>query len=262
MNLDEVLDEMERNGSNLETIESYEMENYIIRNKGKFPTLAKQVAVKRQERNDGVHLGKFSDGGKAPAAQFDIVATRNTGNINATLPVVLFGANDAENGYRSVITLPTGVTLTSVRYGENASQSSALRFTYTDGVGVDTIDVTCSMYPYPSFLQATKFDLFQMTKMRFSVSDSTVVAQLSQSVSYRERGIFGTDKTNPVSMTAAKTPTQFQTTIIDVNGSFDIDKESMLITGMIKNPVAATAYSYTLSAFVRKAFKYNSNKGF
>lgn len=256
MNLDQFLSqaEDENNDSMFEMLDSYEALEHIKRNPSRYPNLAKKL--KGGAGKTFQIPGKINSHTPGAAAQFDIVITRNTNNIVAALPVAIFMSSDAENGYRQAInTLPAGVTLTSVRYGENVGQPTAARFTFFDGALSDTIDVTCNQYPYPSVLSAMKNDLFRISMIRLSLTDTTATAQFSQSYDYKRRGMFGTDFRNSLPITAAKSPDQFQNTILDVSGEYPIDPESGLVFNMIRH---TAAYSLTFSCFIQKAVKMNA----
>lgn len=280
--LDELLDMLEMQSrsndnytlSSYEEDESYEVENFLKRAQG-IPTFqARKMAVaavknpvalqkirQQMAKNSGRGAMQIEANANQPAAaaQFDIVITRNSANIAETLPVVLFDPQDAANGYRAIVSglLPAGTVLTSVRYGENLSQPNALRFTYTKGVDVDTIDVTCPQYPYPALLNSAITDLLRLSKIRYSISDTAQLSQFSNGHAIVQRTMFGKKSENALSIGAYKRPDQFQTGIIDVDGVFELDKE----TGILLSINASAGFSVTISSFVEKFYR-QSAKGF
>jgi len=279
MDLDNMFDMLENEAGNTglvqlnsyEESESYEVENFLKR-QGYPARSAKQMArvgVKnpsfkntllqsaRSNNGQGVQMVQ-SDKGTKTAAQFDITITRNSANIAGILPFCLFGPNDALNGYRQVMdNLPAGTVLTSVRSGENNSLPSSLVFTFTNGANVDTVTVTCNQYPYPSFLTALNTDMFKASKIRYSISDATQLTQFNQPFDFKVRSMFGKKSADSVSIGAYKAPQQFQNGIIDVDGVFDLDKETTILSSII----GVAGFSVTLSMFIEKFYRQNA-KGF
>lgn len=260
--------------SSYEEEEAYEVENFLVRNQGMGKFQAKRmshaivknpVALRKVQKQMSKNAGRgaftieANDNQPASAAQFDIVITRNSANIAQALPVILFGTQDALNGYRALVSglLTGGTVLTSVRYGENVSQPNALRFTYTNGGVSDTIDVSCPQYPYPSMLTSGITDLLKLSKIRYSISDTTQLSQFSNGHAIVQRTMFGKKSENTISIGAYKRPDQFQNGIIDVDGTFDVDKE----TGILMSINASAGFSVTWSMFVEKFYRQTS-KGF
>jgi len=274
--LDSMLDMLEVEAQNAsyvelnsyEQTEAYEVENFL-KKQGILPRSAKQmarVAVKNPALKMPVLSAARANGGQGlqmvggkgmprAAAQFDLVVTRDSANIAGALPFVLFGAQDAENGYRQVIdNLTGGTVLTRVRYGENAGFPSSLVFTFTNAAFVDTVTVTCNQFPYPSFLAAMGTDMFKMSKIRYSLSDASQLTQFNQSFEFKVRSMFGKKSADSVSIGAYKDPRQYQNGIIDVDGIFDMDKETSILSSII----GVAGFSVTISAFIEKFFRQNA----
>lgn len=262
MNLDEIFGQID--DSNLSQMEAYEIEDFIRRNPDRFPAMSRKVALKQSSATPQVGMGKGdylkgNAGTPVASAQFDIKIKRLTANINQKLPFAIFGANDAQNGYRRIIQdIPTGITLESVKYGTNSTPSlpNALRLTYNDGVNpTDDVEITCDQYPYPAFLQSTLNDIFRLSKMRYSISDAGELSQFSNALVLVESSMFGKSSRNSISVNAYKSPDQFQNVIIDINGNFGIDSETSFVSSI--NPKAGL--EVTISVFVQKFFKFNAN---
>ena len=185
--LDRLINEISDEAGNLDEMDSYEVENYLKR-KGmpaaRAAILAQSVSSKQvanKAASKGSVLGMYaSEGTPTSSAQFDIIITRNSANIaGVDLPVCVFGPLDLENEYSQVITLPTGAALT-VTSGYANDRPNALRFSYTVGANTDTVDITCQQYPYPSFIKATMVDLFRLSKIRYTISDTTLTDQFQK----------------------------------------------------------------------------------
>jgi hypothetical protein len=253
MNLDELLAAAESEG-----LSSYEAENLILSNAAMYPKQASAIIQRRSQTGGKGYSqpGAINRNTPKSAAQFDIVVTRNTNTIAEALPFVLFAPSDAENGYRNMIpALGVGTVLTSVRFGENVAQPNFCRFTYTNAANVDTIDVSCSQYAYPSFLQAIRNGLFQIKRFRMSLTDATATAQFNQGIDYKRRSMFGADFKDSLPVVAAKSPDQFQNVILDINGLWDIDSETGYVSKVMQH---GAALSVTYSVFVEKVLKLNS----
>ena len=264
--LDRLIDEISQEAGNLDEMDSYEVANYLKR-KGVPTSKANSIAnsmtnqmTSRQEARASVGKGSVlgmyaSEGTPTSSAQFDIVITRNSANIvGVDLPVCIFGPLDLENEYSQVITLPTGAAVI-VTSGYANDRRDALRFSYTVGANTDTVDITCQQYPYPSFIKATMVDLFRLSKIRYTISDTTLTDQFQKQFKVVERSLFGKVNTNAISVSAYKDPRQFQAGIIDLNAVIDIDSETCILTSI--RPTAA--FSVTLSIFVEKFNKFNAH---
>jgi hypothetical protein len=185
-------------------------------------------------------------------AQFDVKIERLTNNISAALPVAVFGALADANNYQQTLTplLPPNVILTITR------EDAAYRFRYTDQItlNVDQILVTCQQTPYPALVRASQFDILKVAGIRYSLSNSSNVAQYQNSLVIDERSIFGAKKQNELTPTSYVSPDQFQSGIVDIPQAFDTDKETTLIT-LIGD---FSPFSVNLSMFVAKWTKYNA----
>lgn len=281
MNLDQLLDMLDseaqnsayENLSSFEADAAYEVENFLKkqgydgRKAGKMANIAvkrpafAQPLVQAAKANGGQGMamltGNQGTSGKM-AAQFDIKITRVTANIVESLPFVIFAPQDAVNGYRSIISnLPAGVSLLRVRSGESDSLPNSLIFTYASAAGNDDVVVTCNQYPYPSFLQSIAVDMFKLSKMRYGISNAALQAQYDNPFLFTTRSMFGKVVQNNLSVASFKSPTQFQQDKIDIDGTFDLDKE----TGVLNSIVPTAGFSVTMSMFVEKFYLQNS-KGF
>jgi hypothetical protein len=191
-------------------------------------------------------------------AQFDINITRLTNNILQPLPVGIFGSTHARSGYQGIIIPPPATTLVVVG-GLNspvAGTSDRLRFTYTSGANIDSIDITCNQVPYPVFLAALEADIFRISNIRYQLINSANTIQFSQAFKFQSKSLFGKDVSNDVSIGAYKKPEQFQPGIIDIPISADIDKET-LINANISESAIAYPFSITMSVFVEKFNKHD-----
>lgn len=254
-------------GGNLESLEAFDntVENFV--RVGHSLPSAKKMAVQAMKSSERIGasastavMGKGADKYGA-AAQFDVKVTRNTGNINRTLPVALFGAIDFEGNYSAVLGtyLPSGVSVTV------AKTSGNMVFTYVEGAATDTVTVTCSQVAYNSFLQATITDVMSVRAIRYTLTDTTQLTNFDNIFAVVKRSLYGSDKRDNISVTSYREPNQFQSGIIDIgdvkNGSSNvttIDKETSLVIGM--NDLGASgAFTATLSLFVNSYNKLNAS---
>jgi len=245
------------NGSNLESFENFDanVEHFIRLGHGmnEAQRLAKTVGSAR----GASALGKNAGAGHGVAAQFDLTITRNSININAALPIVLFGVIDLESAYSQVInTLPAGCVLTSV-----VNTGGSYIFTYTSGANVDTITITCAQTPYAGFLRATQTDTMQVRAYRIAVSSTDAVDQFNYAMQHVKRSLFGADKRDSLTPSTYVSPDQYLATRVDIgdvkSGSSHVsslDKETS-IQVLVKKQV----FNFTLSVFVNRFDKLNAS---
>lgn len=188
---------------------------------------------------------------------FSLIITRNTRTIAQTLPVCLFMPEQLENGYRETLApfIPSGFTL-SVTYGTNVSAtlSNRVRFSYTDGVNTDTIDVTCNMTNYLAFLSASKVNRYQLTNLRMQVSETASAnLQFNEQISAVRTTLFGKQETNRIPLPGMFTPDQFQSAIIDIREDIVIQSNSGLVVPVVRWAADAQTISFTgfVSEYVR-----------
>jgi hypothetical protein len=138
----------------------------------------------------------------------NIVVTRNSANIALDLPYVLFGENDRESGFSNTLRafIPAGVTLAvSVVTGN-------IRLTYTQGMAVDTIDIslTSGNTSYVSFMQALNQNQFKTKYILYTISDATIQTQFSRIISFGDTSALGGVSSNQLSPSSRKMTWDFQ----------------------------------------------------
>lgn len=272
--------------SSYEAEAAYELENFIVRegllaNRNEANRVARVISQKPNIRAAMLTASRGAGGGNprvAPqgleslgggnpgnpypmsAAQFDITVRRLTATIAQPLPVVLFSAQDAQSGFPNLLPqqLPAGVTVTGVRFGVNgigaapfATTGDRLVIQYTDAaLNTDAIEITSSNLAYPSLLQSAAVDLLRISKIRYIISDAAQQTQYAQAMGLVMKNMFGVQKTNPLSPASFLDPRQFQAGVRDIDGTFNIDKE----TGILTNIIAVPNFQFTLSMFVEKLY--------
>ena len=199
-----------------------------------------------------------TDSFRAPvsAAIFDITITRNTNDINAALPLPIFGVLDRESNYAEIINqdLPAGTVLTSIA---NSPSGKGLRFTYTSGADVDTIDVECAQVPYVNILRASQTSKLKMQQNKIQISDVTKQTQFSQKVGIVTNTIFGKNTSDSYTPNQFKSDLQNQNDIRTITTITDLDSE----TSMVFLVVAEAGFSVTFTSYIQK-FETNRAKGF
>lgn len=274
--LSRTLNELERRANNLQSWESqgYEAPHMRHADQVQSPILNPQATIRQAPSG-------FGDSGAGSAAQFDITVQRINTNYAGALPYCLFAPVHAEQGYTKFITAPSGYKLsvlggrpTMMISGNSVvtpdvalpaavtqAMNTSLVFAYintTTPANSDYIIVSCNQVAYPTFLAANMTDVFNMSKIRYSISDATLTSQFSQPLKVVTQSIFGTYNEQSLSVGAYKTPGQFQTDIIDVNGSFDADKE----TALVSNIINTNNFISTFSIFVRRYDKLTRSEMF
>jgi len=184
-------------------LSSYEMENHaepMRLSKAAGQYLSAQARTAQAGAQAVVGVTGASKGG----AQFNIDVTRNSSNLAANLPVILWGFYEYQSSYTQVLTLPSGITC-SVAAAPNKTD---LRFTYTDGDATDTIDVVCQELPYLNLLTASGRGLIELSKIRVSVPADTQLIQFNQKLETNRRSMFGKSSSDSIVPQALKSEMQ------------------------------------------------------
>ena len=268
MNLDNLLQNMdEALGHNFDNFEeaTYEVENLLVRSgiaRPQAKVAAPKLALKMISNNSGGSgqagsaVGNWGNsahlGARPFAAQFTfnvsvVISSKFIIPSQSAVPVPIFGYLDRINDYGQVINglIPQGLSLTVT------SNANDVIFTYSDGSdeGFATVTVSCNEYPYVSFLAATISNIFQLSKLRITLSDKTKLMQFATGLRPYERTMFGVDSKNTITLNANKAPSQFQDGIIDVDATLKIDKEKGIITYIDLN--AGNNFQVSYSCFVQ-----------
>jgi hypothetical protein len=179
------------------------------------------------------------------AAQFDITVTRVTANIASALTVPLFASMHFDAKYLSIMGsyLPAGVTISSIAINSTGD----VVFSLTDGVGTDTIKISCTQIPYITFLNALNYTAMKLSKVRYAISDITKLAQFNQPFETHGTSIFGKHGGNGLSLAAVNDPKSLNTGVRDLDNTIDINNETAVIVGIINT----AGFSFCLSAFVQ-----------
>ena len=189
------------------------------------------------------------------AATFTLKAERLTTTLAQDLPVAFFGTLDSFANYLRFIVPPAGLTVTYIEgLPSGKAEQSILR--YTDGVNTDDIVITCQQAPYPAFLQSLVSDKIRVSKLRYSISDTTKQSQFSQGLTVQVASLFGKRSQDTVDIESFKSPQQFQAGIVDLDGVFDVDKETAF-THVLLNSSGAN-FSISISFFAEAFTRYIS----
>lgn len=239
---------------NLESFEGEELENFVKR---AMPNKLMAFRNKMQSRNIGSvkvnPVGNQTRGNidMNTVAQVSIVVRRATNNIALPLPVPIFGVISYESLYDGLLNLPTGVTAAFT-----VGARGELVITFTQGLNVDIVTISCNSVPYVNLLRATQTDVFQIKGTRYSISDTSVLSQFDTQFRIARRSIFGKTDFDDISIAAYKDPQQQQQGIIDLKFATDIDKETQFLTEIINSAVAG--FSFSLGIFVQRIDRLNA----
>lgn len=266
---DDTLGNYDATLSSDDAYDAVEVENYIASKYRKPRGVARQMAdrivrspsakaqVKQQMRNDGYKAGFEPSGmggnvGQALAAQFDIKIKRLTATVTDDVPVPIFGAFDIASKYNSILSLPSGVSISALSIGAVGTEKQ-VRITYTKGANNDIVQITISQYDYPAFLTALVGSRFIVSNARYSISDTsaTGLQQLTKPFSSIDRSMFGALLKNDIPLSSAKTPYQNQVGIVDINGTFNVTAQ----TTWVLDFQSLANQEVTISAFVTKSDK-------
>ena len=268
-NFDATFDDSQNYLSPDEHYEAVEIENYLQTAK-RYPghtarktaaRIVKNKAAKAEMKAEMKRAG-IASGFVNPAmpgsitsnlsAQVNFQILRTSTNIASDLPVPLFGAFDSASFYNSVLQLPSGTSISNLTFG-SVTKPNTVEIEYTSGAHVDTIELTCQEYAYPSFLRALATSRFTISNARYSISDttSTGVQQLTKKLQAQTRSMFGKVVTDNIPLGASKSPFQQQNGIVDILGSFTVTPE---VTWSLDFQ-ALTNQQVTISAFITSTDK-------
>lgn len=193
----------------------------------------------------------------ASAATMDFLITRLTNNINATLPVALFGALDRESDYIEVLNefLPASTTLAVSRY---ETDKKSLKFTFTNGANVDEVIVSCGQTPYVNYLKGMLQNVIKLQETKIQISDVAKQAQFSQTFRVVDNSQYGREQSDKFTPNTFKSDLQNQNDIRTVRMVIDFDAEKSLVVPV----VSAADFTITLTASIAKYEKLANSKGF
>lgn len=177
------------------------------------------------------------------AAMFDITITRKTANIAADLPIPLFGVLDRESDYSEILPqlLPVGTSYEIAR----TTDRKGLKFTFTSGLNVDIVEVTCAQVPYLNLLRASQGSMLRMEQNKMNISDVSVQNQFRNKVQVTRNTIFGKDTNDSYTPNQFKSDMQNQNDIRTITANFNVDLETsftILIAQQANFDVTMTSY--------------------
>lgn len=265
---DEFMDNVLRNQSNLESFEVEHISAALNAHKGTSPEMARSLVGKISVRsNPGMGVtskdsaGIYTGGGMATVhgsvAEFSIIIVRNSSRIKFALPIALFMNDFLPNEYRQIVAnnIPAGVTLVSV-----ATLSDRVRFTYSNGVVSDQIDILADTSAYPSFLNALNTNWFQTSNIRMEANSSTA-ANTDTDASRQFKTIllpyfdtlFGSFGGNRLPLTNCKPPNQFLKNVIDVpQARFPLSPRQGYILPVINATTETDVFTLSLGHYVQR----------
>lgn len=209
------------------------------------------AALKKAKNRAALRSSK----GIVVGAYVNLVVKRVSNNINSPLPVALFGTTFEASQYKQLLSefMPSGVTIVKLEI----TSTGGFVFTYSNGTITDTITVECPQIPYSNFVRALQTDQFDVNKLRYSLADPvTMLPQFQEPFQYYKKSLFGTKTVKDFPIEMHKTPMQQQNGILDIDMSFDVDKDTALICYVAKlNNVLS---QFNLNLFIPNYFKYNA----
>lgn len=260
--LKDVINKLQNEDINsLESLENnYMLENYIrtIAPANMSKPIAQAIA---QGVTKGNPLATPVNSFRSPisAATFDILIERETSNIPAALPIVLFGSLDRESDYVEIMNpeLPAGTTYTVAA----TTDRKGLKFTFTAAAGTDIVTVQCNETPYLNLLRATQGSLFKMQQNKLLISDVAMQSQFSQKVQLVDRSMFGSNRYDTFTPNQFKTDLQNQNDIRTIDAIINVDFEKSLLFKVAAYNTADEPFLVTLTSFIQK-FEKPSAYGF
>lgn len=195
-------------------------------------------------------------GGKISNTFVNITVKRTTSNIVTALPFAVFGHLALASNYQQALAeyMPVGVSITSVQL----LGSGGYAINYTDGIAVDRIEINCTQIGYAEFVKALATDQFEVTKIRYALDTLAHATQYQEPFALYTKSLFGTKQVKDFPIEMHKSPMQQQSLILDIDQSFSVDKEQVIIGKIINDVAAAVPVQLQLNFFISNYFKYNA----
>lgn len=187
-------------------------------------------------------------------ALIDIVVTRMSANlVGVDLPFSILGFTHLATQYFGMISPPVGLT-----FSVDTSNPTRLDFVWTNGIATDRVRVSTTQNNYVAFLQGLSSDMFEVEKVRMTLSDAINIDQFNRSIELGEKTMFGKRSFVPIPVQSLKSPYQQQTNIIDLGTDdkplkWGVDKNVVLLS-QIK---AVEGFSVTYSTFISNLERLN-----
>lgn len=177
-----------------------------------------------QATGDGRYYGGNMATTTGQVAEMSIIAQRNSSNIATPLPVAIGMSDFLTNNYQQVLAnflalFSPGTVLSGVTVFP-----TIVRFTFANGANTDSVDLSCDVTSYSSFLSSLNSTWFKTVNMRWEFTNITTPAntdtdagrQFKVSISPYFDTNFGMFGGNRSPLTNCKPPNQFLKNVIDI----------------------------------------------
>jgi hypothetical protein len=139
----------------------------------------------------------------------NINVTRNSNNLNVSLPYILFGQAGQSSNFVDVLGafLPAGITVT-----QSTDAAGNLVLSYTNGVATDTIIIAFEgLISYSNMLNQTATKYFSTKLVRYTISDpANMQAQLKGNIVFGDLTMLGRKGQNQMFVDSRIDPNQFR----------------------------------------------------
>jgi len=194
------------------------------------------------------------------SANFSITLKRKTDNIPQDLPIPVFGVVALEERYSNFLAgqLGGGTILKSINIGKDATNPLVAVFEFENSglAKTDLVELTCSSTSYAALLRATMTDVFQILKIRYSISDITKLGQYQKQITMASKSLFGKVQSDNLTPDTYRIPSQNQDGIVDINANISIDKDSGIIVTMGTN---GANFNVGLNLFINHYSRRNAS---
>lgn len=197
----------------------------------------------------GAVTGAIRAHGNITGNTFDVQIKRETVTIAAVLNVPIFAGMYKESNYNVLISQFSGEA--RITGAALDAATGGIRLTYTHGANTDTVLVTCNQVPYAVLLEASKFDRMKIGFVRYTLNNAANIGQFGELFGYVSKSTFGRNASDTINVPSYKRPDQFQNGIVDVPFSFDVDKQSGLVIGMMAGQVQSIVLSMNATSTKR-----------
>ncbi len=190
-------------------------------------------------------------------AQFTIeVQTYGSpGNLGGLIPYVLFGFQERQNGYKSII-------------AENVNANTTFTFTDTGtsyifdyvpifGFVNKGVIITCKEYPYPSLVYAIASNKAEILAIGYKVENNLDQQQFTQPFDLIGRDMFGKTFSDSINPATYQEPSNYINNLLIIVKKLKITEQVSFSSFMLGRPFVDPQPKITLYFFLKKTTKQN-----
>ena len=185
-------------------------------------------------------------------AQFtiEIQSYGSIGSLGGLIPFVLFGFQERQNGYKSILAEDVNVNTTFTFTDTGLSYI----FDYVPVFGFVNkgVIITCKEYPYPSLVYAIASNKAQILGIGYKVENNIDQQQFTQSLDVIGRDMFGHTFSDYINPSIYQEPSNYIDNLLIIVKKLKINEQVSISTYMIGRPFVDPQPKITFYFFLKK----------